>query len=568
MNCIDMVRDYVQKMVGGVAGLKALLLDEETTGIVSMVYSRSNVLEKEVFLMDLLSRDGRERMTHLKCLVFVRPTFQNIELLKKELKTPSYGEYYIFFSNIVSRQHLEQLALVDESDVVKQVQEFYGDFYAINTELYSLNVPSVAPLLTGTWDLEVFNRITAGVLSVMLAMRRRPMVRYLASSVLCDRLAAEIKDKITQEERLFDFRRSDTLLLLIDRRMDPVTPILTQWTYQAMIHELLEIKNNRVKIAHAEPSPPGPSNSASSSDKAEDTNEVVLSEVDPFFKKNMFSNWGDLCTNLKQFVEEFKRKTDASSNLQSIEDMKNFMRDFPEFRKLSGSVSKHVSLVGEIGDIIKRRELLSISVLEQEMSCYHDHTAHYEKLLTLMRDPKYDPNDLLRLVLIYALRYQKRSEGNHVGQFRDALASRNLSSDRLALIDAMLKYAGTSLKLFEKEGTVRNVITNLAKGFKDVNNVYTQHEPAIKGVLQQVSRSNLSLEQFPFLPGYLPQNPGKWRPREVILFIVGGVTFEEALFVNAFNEQESRAKSDLRCIIGGTTVLNSTRFLSELSRYR
>jgi len=53
-----------------------------------------------------------------------------------------------------------------------------------------------------------------------------------------------------KEKGLFDFRRTDTppVLLILDRRNDPVTPLLTQWTYQAMVHELLGIHNNRVDM--------------------------------------------------------------------------------------------------------------------------------------------------------------------------------------------------------------------------------------------------------------------------------------------------------------------------------
>ena len=39
------------------------------------------------------------------------------------------------------------------------------------------------------------------------------------------------------------------LLLILDRRSDPVTPILSQWTYQAMVHELLGIQNGRVDLS-------------------------------------------------------------------------------------------------------------------------------------------------------------------------------------------------------------------------------------------------------------------------------------------------------------------------------
>lgn len=37
-----------------------------------------------------------------------------------------------------------------------------------------------------------------------------------------------------QESGLFDFRRTEIspMLLVIDRRDDPVTPLLNQWTYQ------------------------------------------------------------------------------------------------------------------------------------------------------------------------------------------------------------------------------------------------------------------------------------------------------------------------------------------------
>lgn len=40
--------------------------------------------------------------------------------------------------------------------------------------------------------------------------------------------------RMCQEAALFDFRRGDgaMLLLVVDRLDDPVTPLLSQWTYQ------------------------------------------------------------------------------------------------------------------------------------------------------------------------------------------------------------------------------------------------------------------------------------------------------------------------------------------------
>ncbi len=75
--------------------------------------------------------------------------------------------------------------------------------------------------------------------------------RYLASSDACAVLADKLTNKLGEESinnksNLYTDNR--TLLLIIDRREDPITPLLNQWNYQAMLHELIGINNNRVDI--------------------------------------------------------------------------------------------------------------------------------------------------------------------------------------------------------------------------------------------------------------------------------------------------------------------------------
>ena len=36
--------------------------------------------------------------------------------------------------------------------------------------------------------------------------------------------------------------------LILDRKDDAVTPLLTQWTYQAMVHQAVGIRLNRVDL--------------------------------------------------------------------------------------------------------------------------------------------------------------------------------------------------------------------------------------------------------------------------------------------------------------------------------
>jgi hypothetical protein len=58
----------------------------------------------------------------------------------------------------------------------------------------------------------------------------------------------------------------------------------------------------------------------------------------------------------------------SPSNIGSIADMKKFVEEYPEFRKLGGNVSKHVALVGELSRLVGRDKLLEVGEVEQGLA--------------------------------------------------------------------------------------------------------------------------------------------------------------------------------------------------------
>jgi hypothetical protein len=130
-------------------------------------------------------------------------------------------------------------------------QEFYADVFPLGSELFSLNLGGIITDQLSHWDNAKFERTCEGVVSVLLALRKRPVIRYDKNSEMARRLAKEVHYVMSQETSLFDFRMPDSppLLLVLDRRNDPVTPLLNQWTYQAMAHELVTIHNNLINTS-------------------------------------------------------------------------------------------------------------------------------------------------------------------------------------------------------------------------------------------------------------------------------------------------------------------------------
>lgn len=61
-----------------------------------MALSQTDMLQKEVYLFERIdSGRSNERLKYLKCIVFIRPTKENIQRLSNELRSPKYGSYFV-----------------------------------------------------------------------------------------------------------------------------------------------------------------------------------------------------------------------------------------------------------------------------------------------------------------------------------------------------------------------------------------------------------------------------------------------------------------------------------------
>ncbi|KAJ3130695.1 vacuolar protein sorting-associated protein 45 [Physocladia obscura] len=552
MDVVKAVQGYLAKMISDVNGMKVLLLDSETTPIVSSAVTQSQLLAREVYLVDRVENKTREKMKHLKCIVFVRPTPESIQALVEELREPCYSDYFLYFSNTLKKSAIERLAEADETESVREVQEYYADFLTISSEVFSLaiNAPE-KPLYTenaSTWDPRTFSRVTEGLVAVCLALKKKPLIRYEKNSQLAFKLAAEVQYQIQSEGPLFDFRKPDTppILLILDRRNDPVTPLLNQWTYQAMVHELFGIINGRVDLT-------------SITDVRPELREIVLSsDSDTFYKRTMFLNLGELGQNIKAYVDEYQAKHKSSMNIESISDMKKFMEDYPEFRKLSGNVTKHVTLVGELSRRVEADGLLEAGEVEQSLACSENHAADLRTVQKLVGQAKISFDIKLRLVLLYALRYEKSSYNSTASLIESLRNCSDSTEKHISLVDGILAYGGADRRLddlFSNQDMLSRTKNVFTKGLKGVENVYTQHEPALVKTLQDLIKGRTKADNYPFVEGTT-----KDKPQDVIAFIVGGATYAEAREVQKLNANTP----GVRIILGGTTIHNSTSFLREV----
>lgn len=145
MDVTKAVSAYIERIISSVAGMKVLLLDAETTPIISTSLTQSSLLSHEVYLTDRIENTTRDRMRHLKCITLLRPSAESIAALETELKRPKYSNYSLFFTNTLKKADIERLAEADEHDVVKEVQVSWMKFPSLTNfslAYYFLNLKS------------------------------------------------------------------------------------------------------------------------------------------------------------------------------------------------------------------------------------------------------------------------------------------------------------------------------------------------------------------------------------------------------------------------------------------
>ena len=571
--------------------------------------------KEEVPSSSSLRRGGREEdnLRFVKAVCILRPTSENVNALCERIResgdsstssSSSYGEFHVFFTNAIDEHKLRAIAKADarggREDKVKQIQEIFCDVIAMdecsfvvdsrdcfkddamrafdpnggmrkrlggnsnNNGSFQRSNAEYALMCDPSWGVRngtpLIDRCVEGVTSVCLALKRPPVFRYSAKSNIARRVAEDAQRVASEREPgLFDFgRRNDEgycHVLIVDRFDDCVTPLLTQWTYQAMVHEIFGISStNRVRAPDAQ----------KLNKKPEEF--ILSSREDAFFRDHKYDDYGDVGAAVKKYVDDFaseRSKTTASKSTASVDDVAKFVERFPEFRQKSATVAKHVQLVHTISKVINDRQLMKVSELEQELACAGTSVNGLEKQVEeIINDPSFGESEKVRLVGLYCLR--RETEAPQICQHLIRVLSNHVGGKRIDALDCMLRRGGENARTSDLFGTktIAARMRTSVSALKGAENVYTRHVPLVRSLVAQCANSKLPASEYsPTWDGFTPECSKK--PAEIVVFVVGGATYAEARAVAKFNA--SKESNNVKVTLGGYSMLHHSRFIENLA---
>lgn len=439
------------------------------------------------------------------------------------------------FTNFIKNAHLERLAEADQYELIKDIKEFYVDYHALDKNHFSLGLDRIIGEQLQGWDRKQLQVCTEKLAAVLLSLKRRPQIRYEGGSMMATKLAIELKDRVKGSLDSFDFSDSVTVMIL-DRRSDLVTPLILPWTYQALINDLFGLEQGFVDLSKS----PIVTKPAAQS-KSSTTFNLVPSQ-DTFFQENLHNNFGQVTQELAKLVDQYKEKTDASKQLQSLAGIKKFLEDYPQMMKLSGVVGKHMEIASCVSRMTDSEGLLEVSEAEQALVTDNDPSA----ILQLFSRP--DLSDFIRLKLALLLCLKQNGIDSRL----------NMTQEQRSLIDFILQsYASPPNP--SSWSTMSSTLTRTDQ------NLYTQYVPPLVGLVDALLRGRLRSDHFPILD--LAHHPHQdttlaaASTKNLIVFMVGGSTYLEACHLARLNDIHPASK----ILLGGTRVINGAQLISEAS---
>ncbi|VAI57676.1 unnamed protein product [Triticum turgidum subsp. durum] len=354
---------------------KVLIMDKFTVKIMSYSCKMADITEEGVSLVeDLYKR--RQPLPSLDAIYFIQPTKENVVMFLSDMsgRSPLYKKAYVFFSSPIQKDLVAQIKR--DSSILPRI----GALSEMNLEYFPIDsqeFPRVHYRIAKTIDA-----------STMTTLR----------DMVPTKIAAGVWNYLSKyKTSIPEFPQTETCeLLIVDRSVDQIAPIIHEWTYDAMCHDLLCMDGN--KYVHEVSSKNG---------SASEKKEVLLEDHDPVWLELRHSHIADASERLHDKMTHFVSKNKAAQRQQartggelSTRDLQKMVQALPQYTDQIDKLSLHVEIAGKLNVIIREQCLRDVGQLEQDL-VFGD--AGTKELINFFRTQLgVSRENKLRLLMIYA----------------------------------------------------------------------------------------------------------------------------------------------------------------------
>jgi hypothetical protein len=597
---------------------KVLIYDELGQDIISPLLTVKELRDLGVTLHVSLKSD-RDPVDEIAAVYFIMPTKDNIARIGKDLTEGLYESYYLNFIAPVPRELLEDLATAaveaNCQQSITKVYDQYLDFITLEDDLfclrqagrdsisyYALNRPQ---MLDVEMD-QIIGTIVDSLFSVCVTLGSVPIIRCPkgeAADIVGERLDKKLRENLRDPRNsLFSSDSMATgalsfqrpLLVILDRSTDLASLLHHTWTYQALAHDVLDFKLNRVEIEEADESATTTDGRHSSKRRTYD-----LIPTDKFWKQQKGNPFPTVAEAIQEELERYRQSEDEVKRLKTAMGIKGDAEDLaismlndttskltsavsslPELLEKKRLLDSHTNIATALLDHIKKRKLDIFFETEEKLITKQ---VQEKSLMEVLSDPAAgSPDDKLRLFLIHYICTPTMTQ-TELDQYMTILRGSNCSQlDAITYIKRWKSISRMSVVSQAREGgtTTMGMFSNLVnqaskfamEGVKNL--VVKQYKLPVTKIVDNLMecRSSPETDDYRYFDPKLLRstdstNPARNRQgfNDAIVFMIGGGNYIEYQNLQDYAKNRSTI-STKRIVYGCTELVNASQFLEQLAK--
>jgi hypothetical protein len=243
------------------SGWKVVLVDAASVKLLSCAVRTLDILEEGVSLVENLEI-RRQPMPTMEAIYLIEPSESSIGKIKQDFADPEncmYAAAHIYVTSHLANDLVYSLKQCPELvGRCKTLRELNLEFFSIEAQAYQLGLPDAFRAMyspSSTGKNAVLHSMVDRLATLCVTLGEKPIIRYMkkedgsvgvdAAETVAKGLAAamsnfhkQVGDKNTWWQP--DHSKPSTLLIL-DRSVDALSPLLHEFTYQAMVYDVVGV---------------------------------------------------------------------------------------------------------------------------------------------------------------------------------------------------------------------------------------------------------------------------------------------------------------------------------------
>ncbi|XP_033333810.1 vacuolar protein sorting-associated protein 33A [Megalopta genalis] len=569
-------------------GTKVIIWDQSLEGPIGLVAKYNLLEEHDVVKMYPLCGGHLSIPPNIANVIFItRPQLDLMDLIAEnvhgEEERRPRKEFHLFFvprKSLLCQKKLQNRGVFGSFTLI---EEFKCDLFPFDSDLLSMELSGAFKEFHLENDPTCLYQVAQAIHGLQRIYGKIPKItgRGPAASKVW-----ELLEKLNREEE--DNKATSTQstiiehLLLLDRSVDLLSPLVTQLTYEGLIDEIFGIKYNAVllpakRFHDSEDSPTAMS--------LKEKEQIILNSSEELFAEIKDKNFNGVGPVLSKKARDISSQLDGKYGDKSVQEIKQFVARLPHMLATKQSLAKHATIAEMIKEVTDSCSFLESLQIEQELlNCIDtDKPNAYIEDLIAQQQPILK---VLRLLCIQSLTnsglklklldYYKREIIQTYG-YQHLPTMLNL--ERAGLLKQQQSNRQYSILRKALRLTVEDESEITPKDISYVHSIYAPLSIRLAEHLVQPNGWLGLSDVMGLLPGptvnSVPVNvPSSGRrnsitsedsnsepPKLVMVFFIGGCTFAEISALRFLSQQED---SNVEFVVCTTKVINGNTFLTSL----